>query len=80
MGLEPGHTYRIIASLTTLDMNSIESNWSASLCATYNRGTDKLSAKQAVKDFGVPLVPGIDRAISDPAEAKKLLMKLDIQF
>ena len=46
MGLEPGHTYRIIASLTTLDMNSIESNWSASLCATYNRGTDKLNAKQ----------------------------------
>ncbi|MDX2360802.1 MAG: acetyl-CoA carboxylase biotin carboxylase subunit [Crocinitomicaceae bacterium] len=33
---------------------------------------DKLSAKQAVKDFGVPLVPGIDRAISDPAEAKEI--------
>ncbi|MEJ6617479.1 MAG: acetyl-CoA carboxylase biotin carboxylase subunit [Crocinitomicaceae bacterium] len=33
---------------------------------------DKLSAKQAVKDFGVPLVPGIDRAISDVAEAKAI--------
>lgn len=33
---------------------------------------DKLSAKQAVKDFGVPLVPGIDKAISDPQEAKAI--------
>ena len=46
MGLKPGHTYRIIAGLSTLDMNSIEIEWSASLCATYNRGTDKLNAKQ----------------------------------
>jgi propionyl-CoA carboxylase alpha chain len=30
---------------------------------------DKLSAKQAVKEFNVPLVPGVDRAITDPAEA-----------
>ncbi len=33
---------------------------------------DKLSAKQAVKDFGVPLVPGIDRAISDVTEARSI--------
>lgn len=33
---------------------------------------DKLSAKQAVKDFGVPLVPGLDEAITDVAEAKKV--------
>ncbi len=37
LGLAPGHTYRIIADLTTLDMNSADSNdWSVSLCATYN--------------------------------------------
>ncbi len=33
---------------------------------------DKLSAKQAVKSYDVPLVPGIDKAISDVAEAKSI--------
>lgn len=33
---------------------------------------DKLSAKQAVKKFDVPLVPGIDQAIHDVAEAKEI--------
>lgn len=33
---------------------------------------DKLSAKQAVKAFGVPLVPGVDEAISDVNEAIKI--------
>lgn len=33
---------------------------------------DKLSAKQAVKEYGVPLVPGIDKAISDVNEAKEI--------
>ncbi len=33
---------------------------------------DKLSAKQAVKKFNVPLVPGIDKAVSDVSEAKKI--------
>jgi len=32
---------------------------------------DKLKAKQAVKSFNVPLVPGVDHAISDISEAKK---------
>ena len=31
---------------------------------------DKLSAKQAVKSYNVPLVPGVDEAISDVAAAK----------
>lgn len=31
---------------------------------------DKLSAKQAVKKFNVPLVPGVDEAISDVEKAK----------
>ncbi|MEL6671478.1 MAG: acetyl-CoA carboxylase biotin carboxylase subunit [Bacteroidota bacterium] len=33
---------------------------------------DKLSAKQAVKAYGVPLVPGLDEAIEDVAAAKKV--------
>lgn len=33
---------------------------------------DKLSAKQAVKEYGVPLVPGVDEAISDANEAVKI--------
>ncbi len=37
---------------------------------------DKLSAKQAVKDFGVPLVPGLDHAIEDIAEAKRVALEI----
>ncbi len=37
---------------------------------------DKLSAKQAVKQFDVPLVPGLDHAISDIAEAKKVAVEV----
>jgi acetyl-CoA carboxylase biotin carboxylase subunit len=33
---------------------------------------DKLSAKQAVKAYHVPLVPGLDEAITDVAEARKV--------
>ena len=33
---------------------------------------DKLSAKQAVKEYGVPLVPGLDEAITDVDEARKI--------
>lgn len=33
---------------------------------------DKLSAKQAVKNYNVPLVPGTDEAIDDVAEAAKI--------
>lgn len=33
---------------------------------------DKLSAKQAVKSYNVPLVPGVDEAISDVPAAKKI--------
>jgi acetyl-CoA carboxylase biotin carboxylase subunit len=33
---------------------------------------DKLSAKQAVKDYNVPLVPGVDEAISDIPAAKRI--------
>lgn len=33
---------------------------------------DKLSAKAAVKKYGIPMVPGTDEAITDIAEAKKI--------
>jgi acetyl-CoA carboxylase biotin carboxylase subunit len=33
---------------------------------------DKLSAKQAVKEYDVPLVPGVDEAISDIPAAKRI--------
>lgn len=32
----------------------------------------KLAAKDAVKDYGIPMVPGIDEAITDVNEAKKI--------
>ncbi len=37
---------------------------------------DKLKAKQAVKSYNVPLVPGVDHAISDISEAKKTAKKI----
>ena len=33
---------------------------------------DKLAAKEAVKDYNIPMVPGIDEAISDIEKAKKI--------
>jgi pyruvate carboxylase subunit A len=32
----------------------------------------KLAAKDAVKDYGIPMVPGIDEAITDVEKAKKI--------
>lgn len=37
---------------------------------------DKLSAKQAVKAFNVPLVPGVDEAISNVDAAKKIAVEV----
>ncbi len=37
---------------------------------------DKLSAKNAVKEYNVPLVPGVDRAITDTNEAKEIAEKI----
>lgn len=37
---------------------------------------DKLSAKEAVKDFGIPMVPGTDYAIDDVEEAKIIAEKV----
>ena len=30
---------------------------------------DKLAAKEAVKNYNIPMVPGVDRAVTDPKEA-----------
>jgi acetyl-CoA carboxylase biotin carboxylase subunit len=37
---------------------------------------DKLSAKDAVKDFGIPMVPGTDYAIDDVEKAKKIAIEV----
>lgn len=37
---------------------------------------DKLSAKNAVKNYNVPLVPGLDHAVSDIEEAKKVAIEI----
>jgi acetyl-CoA carboxylase biotin carboxylase subunit len=37
---------------------------------------DKLSAKQAVKAYDVPLVPGVDEAVSDPEQALKIAKEI----
>jgi len=36
----------------------------------------KLAAKDAVKDYDIPMVPGIDRAVTDPEEAKEIAAKV----
>jgi propionyl-CoA carboxylase alpha chain len=37
---------------------------------------DKLSAKQAVKEYDVPLVPGIDEAVNDPQKALEIAKQI----
>ena len=39
---------------------------------------DKLSAKQAVAKFDVPLVPGVDRAVTDPIEAMEIARQVGV--
>ncbi len=36
----------------------------------------KLAAKDAVKDYDIPMVPGIDEAITDPEKAKKIAAEI----
>jgi len=37
---------------------------------------DKLAAKDAVKDYNIPMVPGVDRAITDPKEAIEIARQI----
>ncbi|MBZ9630354.1 acetyl-CoA carboxylase biotin carboxylase subunit [Salegentibacter sp. LM13S] len=36
----------------------------------------KLAAKDAVKDYDIPMVPGIDEAVTDPEKAKKIAKEI----
>lgn len=36
----------------------------------------KLASKEAIRDFGIPLVPGTEEAISDAAEAKRIAREI----
>lgn len=47
LGLTPGHTYRISARLSTLEMDAAEGEWFVSLHATYNQpGGTELTTEQ----------------------------------
>jgi propionyl-CoA carboxylase alpha chain len=37
---------------------------------------DKLAAKDAVKNYDIPMVPGVDRAVTDPKEAVEIAKKI----
>jgi propionyl-CoA carboxylase alpha chain len=37
---------------------------------------DKLAAKDAVKDYNIPMVPGVDRAVTDPVEAASIAREI----
>ena len=37
---------------------------------------DKLAAKDAVKDYNIPMVPGVDHAVTDPKEAIEIAKKI----
>ncbi|WP_298288191.1 acetyl-CoA carboxylase biotin carboxylase subunit [uncultured Lutibacter sp.] len=37
---------------------------------------DKLAAKEAVKNYNIPMVPGIDKAVTDPIEASKIARQI----
>jgi len=37
---------------------------------------DKLAAKDAVKDYDIPMVPGVDRAVTDPHEAVEIAKEI----
>jgi acetyl-CoA carboxylase biotin carboxylase subunit len=37
---------------------------------------DKLAAKDAVKDYNIPMVPGVDRAVTDPKEAVEIAKEI----
>ena len=37
---------------------------------------DKLAAKEAVKDYNIPMVPGVDRAVTNPNEAAEIASQI----
>lgn len=39
---------------------------------------DKLAAKDAVKDYDIPMVPGVDHAVTDPKEAVEIAQRIGL--
>jgi propionyl-CoA carboxylase alpha chain len=39
---------------------------------------DKLAAKEAVKDYDIPMVPGVDHAVTDPKEAVEIAKQIGL--
>lgn len=39
---------------------------------------DKLAAKDAVKDYNIPMVPGVDHAVTDPKEAVEIAQRIGL--
>ena len=39
---------------------------------------DKLAAKNAVKDYNIPMVPGVDHAVTDPKEAIEIAKQIGL--
>ena len=55
LGLIPGHTYRITAALSTLEMHASESEWSLDICAAHNEsGRKKLTPEQLAGEAALP--------------------------
>jgi len=55
LGLTAGHTYRLTACLSTLEMDSVKGDWSLSLCATHNGPNGKdLTAQQLAGEAALP--------------------------
>lgn len=71
-GIHPG--YGFLSENSTFALRLQENNIKLIGPSAYSMDVmgDKLSAKEAVKDFGIPMVPGTDYALTDVAEAKKI--------
>ncbi|HUT29073.1 MAG TPA: hypothetical protein VMX13_04705 [Sedimentisphaerales bacterium] len=55
LGLTPGHTYRLTAHLTTLEMDSIDGDWALAVCASHNGADGKdLTAEQMAGEDALP--------------------------
>jgi len=68
LGLTPGHTYRITAAFSTLQMHLIKDSWSLSVCAVHNGpGRGNLKVEQLAGEALLPngkMGPGIGRIMS----------------
>lgn len=77
-GIHPG--YGFLSENSTFALKLQENNIKLIGPSAYSMDImgDKLSAKDAVKGFGIPMVPGTDYAIADIEKAKKIA--IDVGF